>query len=308
MAKLFGLDQKRFYEKERKILEEAGQIQSADASIPEKGVYARGKLDLGKMKKAFKSSDEYEMSLLNERNKYEPGSDKYKEFDKKYTDFRIKKGETSAAYILEQYRTKNQQSKTAISYGNFRAGWEEGVDQIRDKYGERITINGKPALKGSTEYDNYVKSEIDAYNKKFVQGILDDVQGGDLATNGMKLIQATPELKEIAQQILKEKKDSIGKPEKKKPFESYDKQKADKLKAEQKQKLIEDFKKKYPSPESGIKGLLNEGKKKDVVLITLQQAFPELKEEDLVKMIIAAEEEKDRVLAEKKKQGAPDVI
>lgn len=308
MAKLFGLDQKRFYEKERKILEEAGQIQAADASIPEKGIYARGKLDLGKMKKAFKSSDEYEMSLLNERNKHEPGSDKYIEFDKKYTDFRTKKATTSAAYILEQYRTKNQQSKTAISYGNFRAGWEEGVDQIRDKYGERITINGKPALKGSTEYDNYVKSEIDAYNKKFVQGILDDVQGGDLATNGMKLIQATPELKEIAQQILKEKKDSIGKPEKKKPFESYDKQKADKLKAEQKQKLIEDFKKKYPSPESGIKGLLNEGKKKDVVLITLQQAFPELKEEDLVKMIIAAEEEKDRVLAEKKKQGAPDVI
>ena len=124
----------------------------------------------------------------------------------------------------------------------------------------------------------------------------------------MKLIKATSELKEIAQQILKEKKDNIGKPEKKKPFESYDKQKADKLKAEQKKKLIEDFKKKYPSPESGIKGLLNEGKKKDVVLITLQQAFPELKEEDLVKMIIAAEEEKDRVLAEKKKQGAPDIL
>jgi hypothetical protein len=297
MAKLFGLDQKRFYEKERKILEEAGQIQSADASIPEKGVYARGKLDLGKMKKAFKSSDEYEMSLLNERNKYEPGSEKYLEFDKKYTDFRIKKGETSAAYILEQYRTKNQQSKTAISYGNFRAGWEEGVDQIRDKYGERITINGKPALKGSPEYDNYIKSEIDSYNKKFVQGILDDVEGGDLATNGMKLIQATPELKEIAQQILKEKKDNIGKPEKKEsPFKEFDeKEKLDKQKEADilGKKKMEDFKKKNPIPQQGIQILINQGDKNDKnlrqdVLDTAEQIYPNVKREDLIRMIMDA--------------------
>ena len=307
MAKLFGLDQKRFYEKERKILEEAGQIQAATANVPEKGVYAQGKLDLGKMKKAFKSSDEYEISLLNERDKYEPGSAEYIEANKRYNDFRIQKAKTSASYITNEMLNKNKKNENAVSYANFRRGWEEKLKEIRDK-GDRITINGKPYLKGSPEYEAHVKEEVDAYNKKFVQNILDDVDGGVLNTNGMTLIQANPDLKEIAIQIQKEKKDSIGKPEKKKPFESYDKQKADKLKEEQKQKLIEDFKKKYPSPESGIKGLLNEGKKKDVVLITLQQAFPELKEEDLVKMIIAAEEEKDRVLAEKKKQGAPDVI
>ena len=43
------------------------------------------------MKKAFKSSDEYEMSLLNERNKYEPGSDKYIEFDKSIQSLERKK-------------------------------------------------------------------------------------------------------------------------------------------------------------------------------------------------------------------------
>ena len=259
------------------------------------------------MKKAFKSSDEYEISLLNERDKYEPGSTEYLEADKRYNNFRINKAKTSASYITNEMINKNKKNENAVSYANFRRGWEEKLKEIRDK-GDRITINGKPYLKGSPEYEAHVKEEVDAYNKKFVQNILDDVDGGVLNTNGMTLIQANPDLKEIAIQIQKEKKDSIGKPEKKKPFESYDKQKADKLKAEQKQKLIEDFKKKYPSPESGIKGLLNEGKKKEQVLITLQQAFPELKEEDLVKMIIDAEEEKDRVLAEKKKQGAPDVI
>ena len=307
MAKLFGLDQKRFYDKERKILEEAGQIQSATAGVPEKGVYAQGKLDLGKMKKAFKSSDEYEMSLINERDKFEPGSAKYIELDEKYKKFRKDRATTSASYITNEMINKNKQNPGAVSFRNFLSSYELKLKELEDQ-GEFLTINGKQYSKRDPEYKAYVKQETDAYKKKFVQNILDDVDGGVLNTNGMALIQANPDLKEIAIQIQKEKKDDIGKPEKKKPFESYDKQKADKLKAEQKQKLIDDFKKKYPSPESGIKGLLNEGKKKDVVLITLQQAFPELKEEDLVKMIIDAEEEKDRVLAEKKKQGVPDAI
>ena len=307
MAKLFGLDQKRFYEKERKILEEAGQIQSATANVPEKGVFAQGKLDLGKMKKAFKSSDEYEMSLINERDKFEPGSEKYIELDEKYKKFRRDRATTSANYITNEMINKNKKNPGAVSFRNFLSSYELKLKELEDQ-GEFLTIDGKQYSKRDPEYKAYVKQETDAYKKKFVENILNDVDGGVLNTNGMALIKANPDLQEIAIQIQKEQKDNIGKPDKKKPFESYDKQKADKLKAEQKKKLIEDFKKKYPSPESGIKGLLNEGKKKDVVLITLQQAFPELKEEDLVKMIIAAEEEKDRVLAEKKKQGAPDVI
>ena len=204
MAKLFGLDQKAYYNKERKILEEAGQIQSATAGVPEKGVFAQGKLDLGKMKKVFKSADEFEASLLNNINKYKVGSAEYNEASKKYEDFRVKKAKTSASYITEELRQKNQKSKTAISYGNFRAGWEEGVDGIKDKFGDSITVGKNILIKGNDDYNAYVQKEVDAYNKEFVQNILNDVEGGDLATNGLKLINATPSLKKIANQIQKD--------------------------------------------------------------------------------------------------------
>lgn len=307
MAKLFGLDQKRFYEKERKILEEAGQIQAATANVPEKGIYAQGKLDLGKMKKAFKSIDEYKLNLLFERDKHEPGSAEYLAADKKYNDFKLNEAKTSATYVTNEMLNKNKKNPNAVSYRDFLSNYELKLKEFEDQ-GEFITINGKQYTKRDDEYKDYVDGLKNEYKKKFVENILNDDTGGVLNTNGIKMIQLNPDLKEIAEQIQQQKKDDIGKPEKKKPFESYDKEKAEKLKQEKRQKMIEDFKKKYPSPESGIKGLINEGKKKEQVLATLQQAFPELKEEDLIRMIIAAEEEKDRVLAEKKKQGAPDVL
>lgn len=205
MAKLFGIDQKAYYQQERKILEEVGQIQAATADVPEKGVYAQGKLNLGKMNKTFKSADAFEASLLSEANKYEVGTKEYEEANKKYQDFRIKKAKTSAGYITEELRQKSDKNKQAISYGNFRAGWEDGVKKINDKYGSRIEVGGKTYLEGSPEYINHIQKEVEEYNKEFVKGILDDVEGGALRTNGIQLIQANPELKKIANQIQKDK-------------------------------------------------------------------------------------------------------
>jgi len=294
MAKLFGLDQKAYYNKERKILEEAGQIQSATAGVPEKGVYAQGKLDLGKMKKVFKSADEFEANLLNETTKYDIGTPEYENAMGKYKDFRIKKAKTSGAYIAEELRQKNAKSKTAISYGNFRAGWETKLDEIKDK-GDRITVGGKIFLKGSPEYDAHVKEEVDAYNYEFVKNILSDVEGGDLATNGIKLIKANPELRDIMKQIQKEELegDDKTKEEKKKeddPFSEFDKIKEEK----QKQQRIEDFKKKYPSPDAGAKDLVSKGTDRKVILQSLKEAYPDAKQEDLVKIIVDAETEREK--------------
>jgi hypothetical protein len=113
----------------------------------------------------------------------------------------------------------------------------------------------------------------------------------------MKLIQATPELKEIAQQILKEKKDNIGKPEKKEsPFKEFDeKEKLDKQKEADilGKKKMEDFKKKNPIPQQGIQILINQGDKNDKnlrqdVLDTAEQIYPNVKREDLIRMIMDA--------------------
>tara|TARA_R100000234_G_C5002593_1_gene181048 strand:+ start:1 stop:1095 length:1095 start_codon:yes stop_codon:yes gene_type:complete len=298
MAKLFGIDQKAYYDKERKILEEAGQIQSATASVPEKGVYAQGKLDLGKMKKVFKSADEFEANLLNETTKYNVGTKEYDEAMAKYEDFRIKKAKTSGAYIAEELRQKNAKSKTAISYGNFRAGWKDKLDDIRDKYGTRIEIGGKTYLQGTKEYDNYVQSEIDAYNKEFVKGILEDIEGGDLSTNGLKLIQATPELKEMAIQIQKESKEDLTKEKKdedKKVTDPF--AEADKIKeAKKKENRIKEFKNKYTTPEAGAQDLVNRGIDRKDILVSLQEVYPNVEQKDLVDIIVAAEAEKERLI------------
>tara|TARA_Y100000816_G_scaffold249935_1_gene199699 strand:+ start:478 stop:1842 length:1365 start_codon:yes stop_codon:yes gene_type:complete len=296
MAKLFGLDQKRFYEKERKILEEAGQIQSATAGVPEKGVFAQGKLDLGKMKKAFKSSDEYEMSLINERDKFEPGSAKYIELDEKYKKFRKDRATTSASYITNEMINKNKKNPGAVSFRNFLSSYELKLKELEDQ-GEFLTIDGKQYSKRDPEYKAYVKQETDAYKKKFVENILNDVDGGVLNTNGMALIKANPDLQEIAIQIQKEQKDDIGKPEKKvSPFKDID----EKEKAEEKSKAnelakkkMEDFKKANPIPQQGIQILINQGDKNDKnlredVLDTAEQIYPNIKREDLIRMIMDA--------------------
>jgi len=205
MAKLFGIDQKAYYNKERKVLEEVGQIQSATAGVPEKGVFAQGKLDLSKMKKVFKSADEFEANLLSDVNKFEVGTKEYNEASKKYEDFRVKKAKTSAGYITEELRQKNEKNKNAITYGYVQKGWLEGKEGITDKYGDRIEVGTKILLKGSEEYNQHVNKEVNEYNKEFVKGILDDIEGGNLSTNGLKLIQSTPELKKIANQIQKDK-------------------------------------------------------------------------------------------------------
>ena len=296
MAKLFGLDQKRFYEKERKILEEAGQIQAATANVPEKGIYAQGKLDLGKMKKAFKSIDEYKLNLLFERDKHEPGSAEYLAADKKYNDFKLNEAKTSATYVTNEMLNKNKKNPNAVSYRDFLSNYELKLKEFEDQ-GEFITINGKKYTKREDEYKQYVDGLKNEYKKKFVENILNDDTGGVLNTNGIKMIQLNPDLKEIAEEIQQQKKDDIGKPEKKvSPFKDID----EKEKAEEKSKAnelakkkMEDFKKANPIPQQGIQILINQGDKNDKnlredVLDTAEQIYPNIKREDLIRMIMDA--------------------
>lgn len=296
MAKLFGLDQKRFYEKERKVLEEAGQIQAATANVPEKGIYAQGKLDLGKMKKAFKSIDEYKLNLLFERDKHEPGSAEYLAADKKYNDFKLNEAKTSATYVTNEMLNKNKKNPNAVSYRDFLSNYDMKLKEFEDQ-GEFITINGEKYTKREGEYKQYVDGLKNEYKKKFVENILNDDTGGVLNTNGIKMIQLNPDLKEIAKEIQQQKKDDIGKPEKKvSPFKDID----EKEKAEEQSKAnelakkrMEDFKKANPIPQQGIQILINQGDKNDKnlredVLDTAEQIYPNIKREDLIRMIMDA--------------------
>ena len=296
IAKLFGIDQKAYYDKERKVLEEVGQIQSATASVPEKGEFAQGKLDLSKMKKVFKSADEFEANLLNDINKFEVGTKEHDAATKKYEEFRVRKAKTSAGYITEELRQKNEKNKNAITYGYVQKGWLEGKEDITDKYGARIEIGGKTYLEGTKEYNNYVQSEIDAYNKEFVQSILDDVEGGNLRTNGIKLIQSTVELKKIANQIQKDKlKGDDDKDEDKKVTDPF--AQADKIKeAKKKENRIKEFKNKYTTPEAGAQDLVNKGIDRKDILFSLQEVYPDVEQKDLVNIIVAAESEKERLI------------
>jgi hypothetical protein len=319
MAKLFGIDQKAYYNKERKVLEEVGQIQSATAGVPEKGAFAQGKLDLSKMKKVFKSADEFEANLLNDVNKFEVGTKEHDAASKKYEDFRIRKAKTSAGYITEELRQKNEKNKNAITYGYVQKGWLEGVNNIKDNYDDRIEVGGKILLKGSDEYKNHVNKEIYEYNKSFVQNILDDVEGGNLRTNGIKLIQSTVELKEIANQIQKDKLKG-GKEDKDKDKSFFQKEQeilSKKRKEENLNKNRSEFKKKYgddlsKAAEDLFKRKDNKGKKykKEDVFNTLKNLYPDKSEKEIFDIVSQAEDspstKKEKVIGEKVKARPDD--
>ena len=191
---------------------------------------------------------------------------------------------------------KNKKNPNAVSYRDFLSNYELKLKEFEDE-GEFITINGKQYTKRDDEYKDYVDGLKNEYKKKFVENILNDDTGGVLNTNGIKMIQLNPDLKEIAEEIQQQKKDDIGKPEKKvSPFKDID----EKEKAEEKSKAnelakkkMEDFKKANPIRQQGIQILINQGDKNDKnlredVLDTAEQIYPNIKREDLIRMIMDA--------------------
>ena len=301
MAKLFGIDQKAYFNRERQKLVEVGQIISGEKT-PSETNFAQGKLDLSKMSKDFKSvSEMQEYKFASELKKLTPGSAEYKAKLAEYEKFKEGEAKLTASYLIAKYKEDNDKND-GLSAASMQLGWQKEKAALEKKYEKNIisTITGKVLRKGvDKDFDAEVKKKIDAYNYEYVKGIVTDTTG--LNVNGLAVISANPELKKLLPIVKKDLEDAMvtedGKP---KPTEKKDADpfaEADKIKAEKdKKKRIADFKNKYPTPDAGAKDLVGKGTDRKVILQSLKEAYPDAKQEDLVKIIVDAEAEREKFI------------
>ena len=301
MAKLFGIDQKAYFNRERQKLVEVGQIISGDKT-PTETNFAQGKLNLDKMSKDFKSvSEMQEYKFASELKKLTPGSNEHKAKLAEYEKFKKGEAELTAGYLIAKYKEDNDNKTEGLSAASMQLGWQKEKAALEKKYEKNIisSVTGKPLRKGvDKDFDAEVKKKIDAYNYAYVKGIVTDTTG--LNVNGLAVISANPELKKLLPIVKKDLEDAMvtedGKP---KPTEKKDDPfaEADKIKAEKdKKKRIDDFKNKYPTPDAGAKDLVGKGTDRKVILQSLKEAYPDAKQEDLVKIIVDAEAEREKFI------------
>ncbi len=207
MAKLFGIDQKAYFNREQQKLVEVGQIISGEKK-PAETNFAQGKLNLDKMSKDFKSvSEMQDAKFANELKKLTPGSEEYKAKFAEYETFKKDEAKLTASYLIAKYKEDNDKGD-GLSAASMQIGWQKEKKAIQDKFGDRLTLpNGEIVRKGSPKFDVEVKKKVDAYNYEYVKGIVTDKTG--LNVNGLAVISANPELKNLLPQVKKDLEDSI---------------------------------------------------------------------------------------------------
>ena len=210
MAKLFGIDQKAYFNRERQKLVEVGQIISGDKT-PTETNFAQGKLNLDKMSKDFKSvSEMQEYKFASELKKLTPGSNEHKAKLAEYEKFKKGEAELTAGYLIAKYKEDNDNKTEGLSAASMQLGWQKEKAALEKKYEKNIisSVTGKPLRKGvDKDFDAEVKKKIDAYNYAYVKGIVTDTTG--LNVNGLAVISANPELKKLLPIVKKDLEDAM---------------------------------------------------------------------------------------------------
>ena len=209
MAKLFGIDQKAYFNREQQKLVEVGQIISGEKT-PSETNFAQGKLDLSKMSKDFKSvSEMQEYKFASELKKLTPGSDEHKAKLAEYEKFKKGEAELTAGYLIAKYKEDNDKSTEGLSAASMQIGWQKEKAALEKKYERSIisSTTGKPIMKGDPNFEKEVQKKIDAYNYEFVKGIVTDTTG--LNVNGLAVISANPALKNLLPQVKKDLEDAM---------------------------------------------------------------------------------------------------
>jgi len=214
MAKLFGIDQKAYFNREQQKLVEVGQIISGDKK-PAETNFAQGKLNLDKMSKDFKSvSEMQEYKFASELKKLTPGSDEHKAKLEEYEKFKEGEAKLTAGYLIAKYKEDNEKSTDGLSAASMQLGWQKEKAALEKKYERSIisSTTGKQIMKGDPNFEKEVQKKVDAYNYEFVKGIVTDTTG--LNVNGLAVISANPALKNLLPQVKKDLEDAMAKGDK----------------------------------------------------------------------------------------------
>jgi hypothetical protein len=324
MSKLFGIDAKSRFERGRKELESAGLLDPVDTAVKTVDkVYQTGKLNLGAVQKEYKTLDQMIFGKIQERNrikdkssteyqnltsqidnlntqkeeldysfKFRKDQDKYnreqdtfnKTVKEKELELRESKNEASINKInaeIEEIKNKKK-GKSDSHYQNLYK--TDVISQVESKFDNRspTTYKGVQVMPGDPD-GSYERAK-EAYKKELENKLVKNLVIHGLDKNGTDFIETqigVGTVDKVKKQLVEGKTVD--------PFKKFD----DEKKKKKLQKFREDFIKKYPEPSSGADALVNQGKDRSTILETLKQAYPNASEEDLVKLIVDAENKKD---------------
>ena len=158
------------------------------------------------------------------------------------------------------------------------------ISQVESKFDNRspTTYKGVQVMPGDPD-GSYERAK-EAYKKELENKLVKNLVIHGLDKNGTDFIETqigVGTVDKVKKQLVEGKTVD--------PFKKFD----DEKKKKKLQKFREDFIKKYPEPSSGADALVNQGKDRSTILETLKQAYPNASEEDLVKLIVDAENKKD---------------
>ena len=315
---LFGIDPKRSYEQAKLQYVQAGLLPSDDASKEDiQKEFGKGSIRYDRLMKAPKDLESQLGVIATQISELDKTAPDYKDKldalnEKKDTVISIlaKVNEQSATVQAANIAagSKDDSTDKDLTFSKINTGFNSIVSNLKTELGYStsggvLKVTGPDGLLTDKEASDYFNSKVREAKKNYVKGLLDSE--GNIKSEGSSNWIATNNAQDLVEEILVEKFGEEKKGTKKEsPFKSYDKEKEEKKKKEDKEQKIKKFKETYPTPKAGIEGLLRQGKPKEKILITIQRLYPDLKEEDIIKMII----DSDKVISDKDKSGVPDAI
>ncbi len=291
-----GTNLANVYEQGRAQYEEAGLL-DAPTSMSESGAtYGSGQLDLTALKQDAKSLDQQEANAFDAKRNSTPGSAEYIKAEADLAAIDKRNQETSVPLLIAKLKAEADAKGDMPSLGGYTTIHTKGLDRITQRFKQPLVNgpDGKP-IEDPLKKDEYFQQVVKDYNKNFIKGL---IRNG-LDANAQDLINSTPELAELQDEVIKEFEDQItggDKKEDKDKSKSFFEKQEDILKKKNQEEVIQKKKDKFITKygddvNKAATDLLNikksNGKKrtKKEVFDTLRKIYPDKSEEDIYKIV-----------------------
>ena len=293
-----GTNLANVYEQGRSQYEKAGLL-DAPASMSESGAtYGSGQLDLTSLKQDAKSLDQQEANAFDAKRNSTPGSAEYIKAEADLAAIDKRNQQTSIPLQIAKINAEAEAKGDIPSLGGYTTIHTKGLDSITKKYEQKIVTGPDGNIVADpTKKAQLRDAEINSYNKSFVKGL---IRNG-LDANATDLINATPALAKIQDEVMKElEADIIGKDGEKKEdnskpksfFEEQEEILKKKNQEETIQKKKDKFLTKYGDDVNkaatdliNIKKSNGKNRTKKEVFDTLRKIYPDKSEDDIYKIV-----------------------
>ena len=291
-----GTNLANVYEQGRSQYEKAGLL-DAPASMSESGAtYGSGQLDLTALKQDAKSLDQQEANAFDAKRNSTPGSAEYIKAEADLAAIDKRNQQTSIPLQIAKINAEAEAKGDIPSLGGYTTIHTKGLDSITKKYEQKIVTGPDGNIVADpTKKAQLRDAEINSYNKSFVKGL---IRNG-LDANATDLINATPALAKIQDEVMKElEADIIGKDGEKKEdkelsfFQQQEKIAKEKKNTDRITKQRTDFKNKYTNISDGVKDLFKDKRNsKEDIFETIKNIYPDKEEAEIYGIVSKVEAE-----------------